>query len=160
MTLTLRDLLYFRRLGAIFAGLDHQYLTYLEEETVRSIKDEVSNLITLNFETSGDEQWADFLADSLAQKLSDDIIDVSTVVGVLEEEYKRRLNVRRQTSFACVYAFYDFTYLVSVLYMVLGRVSADVNYVDTTVQRLKYRMLPTMDKYLGQIAQKLSGNIL
>ncbi|CBY40553.1 unnamed protein product [Oikopleura dioica] len=155
--LSIRDTIYFRRFGAIFAGLDDGYLTTLEEQTAENIRNEVARKISSNFQVSGDEEWANLLTNALVKKLLQGDLHLSTISALLLEEYKHRLDTRRRTCFSPIMSFYEFAYVCSIAYCVLGRVGANFTEIDVIIRDLKMRCLQEMDKYLVEIAGKLSG---
>ncbi|CAG5111059.1 Oidioi.mRNA.OKI2018_I69.chr2.g5395.t1.cds [Oikopleura dioica] len=162
----LRDNLYFRRLAVHFAGLSKEEMTGAEEKAIRNIKNAVASNMVVSEEATEevllpDEKWAADLAQELLAEHISGLIDDAQLVTKLFLEYRRRLDTRRDSKFTVLMGFYDYNYVVSVGYMIIGSVShGDSAQVNSFIVTLKRALLGELDRYLQELADKIHEHFL
>ena len=156
----LKDQLYFRRLTSIYAGLNQGYLTYHEDKTIKKIR----NLVAVRMTKSGsellpDEAWAAQVGNELLQKMVSGLIEESELIDLLLIEFHKRLQFRRLNDHSALMGFYDFSYVTSICYMVIGARGGDMDDIYGVVRDLKRALVIELDLYLFELQPKISGKI-
>jgi len=166
MTVTLRDIQYFKRLGLVYAGLDSRFQTSLMSTTISNIRELVARMMVSqeisqeDFDFLVDEPWAMNLVSRLLKVVNEAETDPLTKLkDELELEFSARLDFRRHNRYNAVYGFYEFTYIVSVAYKILAIISPRHQGVTRFIFNLKASLLQKLDLYLIELAPRISGEI-
>ena len=167
MTVTLRDVQYFKRLTLVYAGLDSRYQTSLMRTTISNIRELVARMMVSqeisqdDFDFLVDEPWAMNLVSRLVKIVNDAEADPLTKLREeLELEFSARLDFRRQNRYNVVYGFYEYSYVISVAYKVLGVISTRHEGVTRFILTLKAALLQKLDLYLIELAPRILGKKL
>lgn len=109
MTVTLRDVQYFKRLTLVYAGLDSRYQTSLMRTTISNIRELVARMMVSqeisqdDFDFLVDEPWPMNLVSRLVKIVNDAEADPLTKLREeLELEFAARLDFRRQNRYNVV----------------------------------------------------------
>ena len=165
MTVTLRDIQYFKRLGLVYAGLDSRFQTSLMTTTISNIRELVARMMVSqeisqdDFDFLVDEPWAMNLVCRLLKVVNEAETDPLTKLkDKLELEFSARLDFRRHNRYNAIYGFYEFTYIVSVAYKILAIISPRQG-VTRFIYNLKTSLLQKLDLYLIELAPRILGEI-
>ena len=156
--MTLQDSVYLRRLTAIFAGLNQGGISFLENKTVRKIRNMVAAKMSKADEgLLPDEAWAAQVGNDLLRKFIVGVIDTTQLMDLLLLQYHKRLEYRKLTNYSVLMGFYDFAYIVSIAYMVMGSSKDDLNEVYIFVRDLKRALLTELDLFILELQPKITG---
>lgn len=166
MSVTLRDVQYFKKLTLVYAGLDSRYQTSLMRSTVSNIRELVARMMVSqeiaedDFDYLTDEPWAMNLVSRLLQVVQEAKMDPLTKLSQeLEKEFAVRLDFRRQNRYNVAFGFYEYSYIVSVAYKILGIVAPHQEGVTRFIFNLKIALLQKLDLYLIELAPRILGKI-
>jgi len=151
----LQETAYFRRIAEVFAGLDKRMQTEALRMSVWNVREQVAIAVVENAENRPDEPWAIQCAERLAKLVTETYDTIDELEYELYREFTERLNIRRQEGHHALFAFYEYSYCISIGYKVMAISGYQEEFGFQFINSLKHMLMRQLQKYLLEAVPKI-----